>query len=633
MHNRKAAFIFVSLLLATVLKSFGQCSGNVIFKEDFGGNGSSQTVGFPLPAGVTDYAFQTSADVNDGQYSIRNTTASRITNGPQFGTWLIGRDHTGDGYMMIVNASFDAGKFYQAKVDNLCPGSKLSFSAWIANLEPTSSTDPLDPIVKFEITSAVSGQVLGSFTTATITRHTSLTWEQYGFSFTLPSGETSVILTMYNNQIGGLGNDLTLDDIEFNLCGPQNSVSIQGGFQNGNTTCQQSSITMNGTVEPGFYASPVYQWQSSTDSLSWTDVPGATQTNYSIPSVQVSDGRYYRLLIAESGSIGLTNCRTVSKILHLIVFGPQPVNFQNKNQFCERDTMVLNCITPASHYLWTGPAGFTANTQSVSIPNISVSNQGLYLVDLVTAGGCQSSGITNIGILPNTLNTPLDDTKLLCNGETVSYNAYDPSIVSYLWSTGARNPDVTLTDAGIYWLEVRDANCRLRDSVVITTKVTPVVHIGNDTTVCVSETLLLNAEDSQADSYLWQDGSTMPYFEVSDSGRYSVTVTNGCGSASGEVLVNYMECSDQVFVPTAFTPNGDHLNDVLKGRAYFRVETYNFRVFNRWGQLVFSTTSIQSGWDGRIAGKEAPSGNYVWTIIYRRNGVQRQEHGTVVLIR
>jgi len=125
----------------------------------------------------------------------------------------------------------------------------------------------------------------------------------------------------------------------------------------------------------------------------------------------------------------------------------------------------------------------------------------------------------------------------------------------------------------------------------------------------------------------------MPYFEVSDSGRYSVTVTNGCGSASGEVLVNYMECSDQVFVPTAFTPNGDHLNDVLKGRAYFRVETYNFRVFNRWGQLVFSTTSIQSGWDGRIAGKEAPSGNYVWTIIYRRNGVQRQEHGTVVLIR
>jgi hypothetical protein len=56
---------------------------------------------------------------------------------------------------------------------------------------------------------------------------------------------------------------------------------------------------MNGTVEPGFYANPVYQWQSSTDSLSWTDIPGATQTNYSLPGVQISDGRYYRLLIAE----------------------------------------------------------------------------------------------------------------------------------------------------------------------------------------------------------------------------------------------------------------------------------------------------------------------------------------------
>src|SRR4030095_16832624 len=103
MHYRKAAFLFFSLFLATALKSFGQCSGNVIFKEDFGGNGSIQTVGFPLSAGVTDYSFQTSADVNDGQYSIRNTTASLLSNGPQFGTWLVGRDHTGDGYMMIVN--------------------------------------------------------------------------------------------------------------------------------------------------------------------------------------------------------------------------------------------------------------------------------------------------------------------------------------------------------------------------------------------------------------------------------------------------------------------------------------------------------------------------------------------------
>jgi len=633
MCSRKVTFLLLSMLLAVAYKGFGQCTGNVIFKEDFGGNGSSQPVGFPLPAGVTDYIFQTTSDVNDGEYSIRNTTASRLTNGPQFGTWLIGGDHTGNGYMMIVNASFNAGKFYQAKVDNLCPGSKLSFSAWIANLEPLGGTDPLDPVVKFEITSAVSGQVLGSYTTATIKRYTKFTWEQYGFSFTLPAGETSVILTMYNNQVGGLGNDLTLDDIEFNLCGPQNTVSIQGGFQNGNTTCQFSPITLNSTVEAGFYANPVYQWQSSPDSLTWTSIPGATQTSYTIPSVQVADALYYRLLIAESGGINLTNCRTVSKNLHLQVYSPQPVNFQNKNQYCEKDTMVLNCITPASSYQWTGPAGYTGSSATVRIPDVSAANQGLYLVDIVTEGGCQSSGNTNITILKNNLSTPLDDAKLLCNGETVSYNAYDPSIVSYLWSTGATIPDVTLSDAGIYWLEVKDVYCTLRDSVVITAKVTPVVHIGNDTTVCVSEILLLNAADPQADTYLWQDGSTLPYFEVSDSGRYSVTVTNGCGTGFGEVLVNYMECSDEIFVPTAFTPNGDHLNDVLKGRAFFRLESYSFRVFNRWGQLVFSTTSIQSGWDGRISGREAPSGTYVWTITYKRNGNQQQEKGTVVLIR
>jgi hypothetical protein len=83
-----------------------------------------------------------------------------------------------------------------------------------------NSTDPLDPIVKFEITSAVSGQVLGSFTTATITRHTvepGTIWFQFHAALRRNFGHTHHV----HNQIGGLGNDLTLDDIEFNLCGPE----------------------------------------------------------------------------------------------------------------------------------------------------------------------------------------------------------------------------------------------------------------------------------------------------------------------------------------------------------------------------------------------------------------------------
>ena len=106
----KSLIAVVSFLLL-YQGSIAQCTGNVLFYEDFGGGLSSPLTGSRLPSGVTTYTFDSLGLVEDGQYGIRKTTADIATGGRQFGAWHIGTDRSG-GNMMIVNADFTTGKHY-----------------------------------------------------------------------------------------------------------------------------------------------------------------------------------------------------------------------------------------------------------------------------------------------------------------------------------------------------------------------------------------------------------------------------------------------------------------------------------------------------------------------------------------
>ena len=98
--------------------------------------------------------------------------------------------------------------------------------------------------------------------------------------------------------------------------------------------------------------------------------------------------------------------------------------------------------------------------------------------------------------------------------------------------------------------------------------------------------------------------------------------------------VKIFKTNPQVFVPTAFTPDGDGRNDLFRPIAVGISRIEYFRVFNRWGQLVFSTTVNGKGWDGRIGGKEQGSGTFVWLVKgVDYTGKTFFAKGTVTLIR
>ncbi|MCL6524956.1 MAG: gliding motility-associated C-terminal domain-containing protein [Thermoflavifilum sp.] len=614
----------------TFQNAWSQCKGSPIFQETFGGNASSPEVGPALPASVTSYTYVSQGNINDGQYSIKKTT------GPMYNWFANGKDHTGDGYMMIVNASYEPGKFYEKEIDGLCQGSKFYFSAWIANLLPKNqyTQTPLDPAVRFVIRSAKTGDTLAEYATGNIPRYDVFTWTEYGMPFTLPAGENSLILTIYNDNPGGNGNDLALDDITFTLCGPAIDIQTLGSFENnGSYACIHDTITLQANVQPGYYLHPSYQWQFSLDGQQWTDISGANQLNFSIADAQPSDSGWYRLLVAERGNIASPNCRVASSAVPLFIEHPSPPIIQGKTLVCEQDSIMLSSRVVGRYYLWSTPSGAISHDSIFSIAHASVSASGNYTLQLTTRGGCQITDQTSVQVQPNTLQVELGKDTLLCNNDSLLLNAYNPQ-ASYLWNTGSSAPSIWVKQAGKYQVKVSSGACSVQDSIQIAHQFSPHVFLGSDTVACVGDTFSLNAYSPVATSYKWQDGSDSAQRTIYQTGLYWVDVSNACGTARDSIEVQLINCAPELLMPNAFTPNGDGVNDLFRPKPTFALRAFSMQIFDRWGKEIFQTTNPQLGWDGNIHGHLAPMGTYVWYIKYQKqNGKTFQAKGTVLLIR
>lgn len=126
--------------------------------------------------------------------------------------------------------------------------------------------------------------------------------------------------------------------------------------------------------------------------------------------------------------------------------------------------------------------------------------------------------------------------------------------------------------------------------------------------------------DAGADmySYLWQDGSTSQYFEVSQEGLYIVEYEDiRCCKNSDSLQIIALD----IKLPTAFTPNGDNLNDIFKAIGPTEgIEDYSLAVIDRWGMVLWETTDFAQGWDGKFKGAVLPTGVYTWNMAFNVKG-------------
>lgn len=231
---------------------------------------------------------------------------------------------------------------------------------------------------------------------------------------------------------------------------------------------------------------------------------------------------------------------------------------------------------------------------------------------------------------------PLEDTLYLCPGSTINLNAHFLD-ATYQWNTGSNDSVLEISRPGVYYVDVTLDDVSMRDSVIV---IAPgELQRDRDTAACLNG-IPLKLKAPLEGEYVWNTGSTDPVITVSEEGSYSVAVSNECGTFSFTWEVHNKLCTCEVFVPNAFTPNGDGRNDFFKAVYYCNYELYDFyfRVYNRWGECVYMAFNIADiGWDGKRKGLSQPLDTYFWTLSYSIKNAGNAEtihkKGDCILIR
>jgi gliding motility-associated-like protein len=324
------------------------------------------------------------------------------------------------------------------------------------------------------------------------------------------------------------------------------------------------------------------------------------------------------------------------------------VNLGPDSSICKTDTFRLRANTQGLGFKWTANTGETVSP--IKFPIVQPLKNTQYNV-LANLGKCTATDSIFIKVAPYPISIIAPDTSI-CTGFRVQLNA---SIVgsSFKWfpTNSLINPNSLTPIAGpskstSYILTVSDTigcNKSVSDTILVT--LVPVIkaYAGHDTTIVKDQPLQLNA--SGGTSYLWSPITGLSDPNIAnpiavlpddvDSIRYLVKVIGDAGCFNtDDIKVKVFTTGPEIFVPSGFTPNADNKNDMLKPTLVGIEKLHYFSVYNRWGQLLFTTSEIGKGWDGLYKGTKQPSGAYVYSaegvdfsgkIVFRK--------GTSVLIR
>ena len=185
-----------------------------------------------------------------------------------------------------------------------------------------------------------------------------------------------------------------------------------------------------------------------------------------------------------------------------------------------------------------------------------------------------------------------------------------------------------------YFFDNATTSYKLKKKVLVIDN--PKAGLPNDMSFCVGDSLEITTKYGDLFKYKWSTGSTDDHIVVNEPGLYSVNVTNECGIGQEWVLVKQSECKCNYYLPNTFTPNGDRLNDVFKAEYYCDIESFDIKIFDRWGKQLFASDSPDFRWTGENATFEGDA-VYVYFIEMdiRENNVPHRKKlkGTITLLR
>ena len=293
-----------------------------------------------------------------------------------------------------------------------------------------------------------------------------------------------------------------------------------------------------------------------------------------------------------------------------------------------------------SYNVGTIKAGSTVTWNNGSHKDtILVNSTGKYYAT-VSYNGCNVSDTVLVKVNPATTPINFGPDEIICTGITKTLNAGNPGL-SYLWSTGATTQQIQVVSNQVssnntFWVRAYIGQCSVSDTIELSFVSGPNVSLPNEVTYCPDEINYANLYAGPAVSYLWS-----PTNETTDSihvqaGNYSLTATDARGCKTTVSTNVYTYCQPYLYVPSAFSPNGDGINElfVIHGE---NIDQYEIDIFDKWGELIYVSHSMKDSWDGMYKGRLAQEDVYSWRIIYYAQGksslTKYTQEGNVTLLK
>jgi gliding motility-associated-like protein len=445
-------------------------------------------------------------------------------------------------------------------------------------------------------------------------------------SYKYPAAETAIVMMSITSTVGCAGiysDTITIQSTPY-LFMPFTDTLI----------CSIDSLVLNAQSGPG-----TYQWKPNYN---------ISAANIVRPFVFPKDTTIYTFTVTDNGCIDSVKVKV--NVLDFIT-----VKLSPDTGVCKTDMFMLHPVSDALSYRWR------ESTNSKTLDNYFIKNPlaGPLVTTTyyVTAnlGYCQDSAKTTVHVSPYPVAKLPNDT-VICFGSRIQINGtISGAYFSWSNSTTLVNTNTLHPLAGpgkntSYVLTVKDTMyCPKEVSDTILIKVIPLVAVnaGRDTAVSLGQPLQLLATGADAsynyewlpNIYLDYNGIFNPVCTVTsttvDSIKYIVKVTtqDGC-TTSDDIVVRVYRNGPEILVPGAFTPNGDGRNDVIRPILIGITQLDFFMVYNRWGQLIYSSSSREAAWDGSFNGAKQQSGSYIYSVSGKDfNSKTIYRKGSFVLIR
>jgi gliding motility-associated-like protein len=383
-------------------------------------------------------------------------------------------------------------------------------------------------------------------------------------------------------------------------------------------------------------------------NFSWAPTNRMINSNSATPVVFPLQTTTYTVTLNDRGCIASDTVRV--NVLDFIT-----VNAGNDTTICRNDAIILNPVSQGLQYQWTPSTGLSDPTARNPLASPQASSTTYTIT--VNLGKCQASDNITIRTVPYPIAMAGNDTSI-CPNDTIILKGSSFG-ASVLWSPASlvEFPANRITPAypgsttAFIYKVFENLGCPKPgiDTIIVTVVPPLQVFAGNDTSIVVGQPLQLNGL-TNGSVFLWTPSTGMSNPGIAnpvvvlnqnsipggaDNIRYvfNVSTPEGCIS-SDDIVVTLFKTAPSIFVPNAFTPNQDGKNDVIRPVLAGMKQLFYFRVYNRYGQVVFETKQPGSGWDGKINGITQSSNAYVYTCEAEDfTGKVVKKSGTFVLVR